>query len=1031
MYNNKHSYVRSQIALWCLAAALLLPPPQPSHAMSSPPAVCPDPEQLPLPSSLPLDKYEEKLGAYLDKRCYLRDNWHRDKYARNTGPQLTYQSKTSGAADDSNFSTVKAGTHSAVWVYYSGDVYNWMLDREKATTLAELRALDRLIEKSHASGSDGKDKNGTKLRPIADHAMIVKEMWAVPAQQYAPEPPPLYVKNEHGAQVVNPNFSGWAIMVKDKQGSWDGWFWGYYYPGQKPDWPAGVNMANMGFGQYCMNCHASAEAESTYSSLRNVLGGPGEPISFTTQVLPLEAVPSEAVSGDPHARVRQMSAKKNAKKSNDCEKLSGDIIDCQSYADNRINPPLRKYAPGFVATFNAMKQAPKQNDIATLPPAGYDHAFAGPDGPQQFLTADQCVGCHDAGGTGVDLSAMTVWLEDKDKYANLSPYGEWRQSPMGLAGRDPIFFSQLESEEKFHAGIKDFIQDTCLHCHGAMGQRQFHIDHPEKTCTPDNQSGCYLREVLNATPFPSGNPQEKSAPYAALSRDGISCMVCHHIELPEQKDFAKTFTGNYAVGPVDELNGPFKDPKEKPMEHSFGIKPVQNDDIKKSEICGSCHTIKLPVYNKGVPVNTEHGNQKYAYEQATYLEWLFSDFREGIYSKIPNGSEARSCQNCHMANAYARPGDDLVDDLKFKIATIEEATDYPEADFRLPPEDIDLQAREGFVRHTLLGANIFLLEMFRQFPTALGIPTQDPMLGTKGQQSLITATESMISQINSHVAKIDIKTSLAGGKLNTDVRVTNVTGHKFPSGVGFRRAFLGFEVLDAKDNVLWASGRTNKLGVIVDERDKPIAGEFWQKADCSAPLYEPPSYPHQPHHELITRQDQAQIFQELTIAPDGYLTTSFLSINKHLKDNRLLPRGFKSVLKGKQLKLDRQAIELAEVIGIQVHDTDEREFLEDIAPYAVGEQNGHPDPSYMDGSGSDSLRYSVALKELKGKTAAKVRVTLYSQSTPPFFLQDRFCTRPDGKDTERLYFLSGHLDLKDTRAQDWKFEVTSASAPVR
>ena len=29
---------------------------------------------------------------------------------------------------------------------------------------------------------------------------------------------------------------------------------------------------------------------------------------------------------------------------------------------------------------------------------------------------------------------------------NLSPYGEWRASPMGLAGRDPIFFAQLQSE---------------------------------------------------------------------------------------------------------------------------------------------------------------------------------------------------------------------------------------------------------------------------------------------------------------------------------------------------------------------------------------------------------------------------------------------------------------------------------------------------------------------------------------------------------------------------------------------------------
>ena len=35
--------------------------------------------------------------------------------------------------------------------------------------------------------------------------------------------------------------------------------------------------------------------------------------------------------------------------------------------------------------------------------------------------------------------------------ANLSQYGEWRYSMMGLAGRDPIFFAQLDTESTVHA----------------------------------------------------------------------------------------------------------------------------------------------------------------------------------------------------------------------------------------------------------------------------------------------------------------------------------------------------------------------------------------------------------------------------------------------------------------------------------------------------------------------------------------------------------------------------------------------------
>jgi len=58
-----------------------------------------------------------------------------------------------------------------------------------------------------------------------------------------------------------------------------------------------------------------------------------------------------------------------------------------------------------------------------------------------------------------------------------------------------------------------------------------------------------------------------------------------------------------------------------------------------------------------------------------------------------------------------------------------------------------------------------------------------------------------------------------------------------------------------------------------------------------------------------------------------------------------------------------------------------------------------------------------------------VRAALFYQATPPFFLQDRFCTS-QSVDTRRLYFLSGHLNLEGTEAQDWKLMVVSASREV-
>ena len=105
--------------------------------------------------------------------------------------------------------------------------------------------------------------------------------------------------------------------------------------------------------------------------------------------------------------------------------------------------------------------------------------------------------------------------------------------------------------------------------------------------------------------------------------------------------------------------------------------------------------------------------------------------------------------------------------------------------------------------------------------------------------------------------------------------------------------------------MLWSSGRTDGQGVIVDAKGTPIPGELWWTPDCSARI-QPDARIHQPHYQVITREDQAQIYEELISAPadvaapvcgpgakpSGPLTTSFLSGCTKVKDNRMLPHGF-------------------------------------------------------------------------------------------------------------------------------------------
>jgi len=136
----------------------------------------------------------------------------------------------------------------------------------------------------------------------------------------------------------------------------------------------------------------------------------------------------------------------------------------------------------FLETFQIPGGRPTRAEVQAMPSETYDHVWAKAGertAANQFLTSDQCLGCHSAGGTGLQLDMTERGAGDQ--LINISPYGSWRGSPMGLSGRDPFFFAQLASETQvFHPQSAATIEDSCLGCHGVMGQRQFAIDRAAK-----------------------------------------------------------------------------------------------------------------------------------------------------------------------------------------------------------------------------------------------------------------------------------------------------------------------------------------------------------------------------------------------------------------------------------------------------------------------------------------------------------------------------------------------------------------------
>ncbi|MEE8278521.1 MAG: hypothetical protein V3R89_07360, partial [Thermoanaerobaculia bacterium] len=639
-----------------------------------------------------------------------------------------------------------------------------------------------------------------------------------------------------------------------------------------------------------------------------------------------------------------------------------------------------------------------------------------------------CMGCHAAGATGMHFD-MTARPDPDRPLVNLSPYGEWRSSPMGLAGRDPIFFAQLETERSRHEELDASIQDLCLHCHGVMGQRQFCMDQPGRgdplaRCSSSGlmdlklpgegeaERELFTRAALDADPLGDPEGQHGAARYGALARDGISCAVCHRLQVEDYRAIGKTFTGDFLLGPADRVTGPFEKPQVGHMERSLGVTPVYDPGIRDSAVCASCHTVVLPVLGKGGQLERfEDGSPRFVLEQGTWPEWFFSGYRDGR-----GGAQKRSCQDCHMPKRYSGQ------DLSFKIATIQEASNFPETENRRSRAELDLEPRAPYARHTLVGLNVFLNLMAQQFPDVLGLRIMDPMLVGLGRPGLETSYEAMVEQGQQRTVELEIEAlAVSGGELAVDLAVRSLVGHRFPSGVGFRRVFIELSVLDATGDLLWRSGATDSAGLLIDSEGRPVDGERMWRPGCEPLQAGDPGAGFQPHHEVIRNSDQVQVYQELTVSPAGQPTTSFLSIASRAKDNRLLPLGFapsKAVMGAEELGSPRLPLD---------------ELLLELEPVLSGEGSTWTETKVIEdadfGAGGDTVRYRIPLAKLSGKPAS-VRATVYYQATPPFYLQDRFCTTPEGEDTKRLFYMAGRLDLEGTEAEGWKLRLSGVEGTL-
>lgn len=386
----------------------------------------------------------------------------------------------------------------------------------------------------------------------------------------------------------------------------------------------------------------------------------------------------------------------------------------------------------------------------------------------------------------------------------------WRASMMAHSARDPYWQAGVRREVTDHPRAQAAIENECSRCHMPMA-------HVETQGRGGQQS--VFANIPSASPAAAVDP---------LAVDGVSCALCHQIKNDGLGSRA-SFTGGFVIetsppqqgrqmfGPYEVEPGP-----RSVMRSATGLQPTASTHIQRAEICATCHTLYTHALNPSGEATSEFP------EQMPYQEWLQSEFRD-----------SQSCQSCHMP-VVTEPA--------------------PIASVVGPP-------RDAVSRHDFRGANFLMLGILNRFRAELGVVARPAELDAAAARTK--------AFLQSSSASLSVEGArLVGGRLDADVIVRNLAGHKLPTAYPSRRSWLSVTVRDAEGRAVFSSGQVEPTGAIAGNDNDRDAARF------------------EPHYREIRSGDEVQIYEAIMGTVTGQVTTGLLSAVSYLKDNRIPPRGF-------------------------------------------------------------------------------------------------------------------------------------------
>jgi hypothetical protein len=402
---------------------------------------------------------------------------------------------------------------------------------------------------------------------------------------------------------------------------------------------------------------------------------------------------------------------------------------------------------------------------------------------------------------------------------------DWRSSVMGNSARDPYWQASVRREDIEHPESSGEIEDGCADCHMPMARYEAKLQGK-------------LGQVFAHLPF--DNDPKKNAP----AEDGVSCSVCHQIS-KEKLGTVESFNGGFVVeAPRSKRDhseyGPYDIQTGQAMimlTSTGGFRPTQANHIDASELCATCHTL----YTESLGPGGKHLGR--FPEQVPYQEWLHSDY-----------AGRRSCQSCHM----------------------------PEVGEAAPIAAVLGVPRVGVRQHTFLGGNFFLLQVLNRYRNDLSVAAMPPEMNAEAARTR--------DFLQSQAARVSIRNiAITASKLQLEVLVQNLTGHKLPTAFPSRRAWLHVLVRDRNGQTAFESGKLNADGSIEGNANDADPLRF------------------EPHRTEITSGDQVQIFEPILSDQNGHVTTGLADAVGYLKDNRLLPSGFQKDTADKDIAVTGEA----------------------------------------------------------------------------------------------------------------------------